>query len=241
MRAFYASYYVPSNAALVIVGNIEMPRARELVEKYFETIPPGRKLPLFLPPRPPEKRPVVQSFEDPLVPSLAFHLGFRVAPPYSRDYYVLGILDYFLFKGKSARFYRKLVKKEGLALYVTGGIEKRKDVAVLKFFAMNNNKTMVELCQKSVFSEFNKLRTSDISVEDLAKAKSLFKRDYLGRLASPLERAMFLAEMIFSPIGLDNVPDDLPKYLRISPYELRMVANRYLVPENSVILNVNVK
>jgi zinc protease len=241
VRAFYASYYVPSNAALVVVGNIDIPRARELVEKYFGTIPPGGRLPLFLPPRPPEKRQVVQLFEDALVPSVAFHLGFRVAPPYSRDSYVLGILDYLLFKGKSARFYRKLVKKEGLALYVTGGLEKRKDVAVLKLFSVNNNRTMVELCQKSVFSELNKLRTSDVSAEELSKAKGLFKRDYLSRLASPLERAIFLAEMVFSPIGLDSVSDELPKHLRISPYEVRMVVNRYLVPESSVILNVNVK
>jgi len=241
VRAFYATYYVPNNAALVVVGNIDLPGTRELVEKYFETLPPGKKLPLFLPPRPPEKRPVIQSFEDSLVPSLAFHMGFRIAPPFSRDYYVLGILDYLLFKGKSARFYRKLVKKEGYALYLTGGIEKRKDVAVMKLFAVNNNTAMVELCQKSIISELNKLRTSDISAKELAKAKNLFKRDYLSRLASPVERAMFLAEMVFSPIGLDGLPDELPRYMRISPFEVRMVANRYLVPESSVVLNVNTK
>jgi predicted Zn-dependent peptidase len=241
VRAFYATYYVPNNAALVVVGNIDMARTRELVEKYFETIAPGRKPPLFLPPRPPEKKEVVQSFQDALVPSSAFHLGYRIAPPFSRDHYVLAILDYLLFKGKSARFYRKLVKKEGLALYVAGGIEKRKDVAVMKLFAMNNNETMVELCQKSIISEFNKLRMSDISSEDLARAKSLFKRDYVNRLASPMERAMFLAEMVFSPVGLDGLPDQLPKYMRVSPYEVRMAVNRYLVPESSVILNVKLK
>jgi predicted Zn-dependent peptidase len=241
VREFYASYYIPSNAALVIVGNIDMVKTREAVEKYFETIPSGKKPPVFLPPRPPEKKEVVQDFQDSLVPSPAFHMGFRIASPFSRDYYVLAILDYLLFKGKSARLYRKLVKDERLALYISGGIERRKDVAVLKFFAMNNNETMVELCQKSIVSEFNKLRTSDISSEELAKAKSLFKRDFINRLASPLERAMFLAEMVFSPVGLDSLPDQLPKYMRISPYEIRMAVSRYLVPESSVILNVGVK
>jgi predicted Zn-dependent peptidase len=241
VRAFYAAHYVPNNAALVIVGNIDLARTRELVEKYFETIAPGRKPPLFLPPRPPDKREVIQSFEDSLIPSSAFHLGYRIAPPYSRDYYVLAVLDYFLFKGKSARLYRKLVKKEGLALYITGDVEKRKDMAAIKIFAMNNNETMVELCQKAVISEFNKLRTSDVSPEELAKAKSLFKRDYLGRLASPMERAMFLAEMVFSPVGLDGLPDQLSKYMRISPYEIRQAVSRYLVPEGSVILNVKLK
>jgi predicted Zn-dependent peptidase len=241
VRAFYATYYVPNNAALVVVGKIDLARTRELVEKYFETIALGRKLPLFLPPRPPEKKEVVQAFQDSLVPSPAFHLGYRIAPPYSRDYYVLAVLDYLLFKGKSARLYRKLVKKEGLALYIAGGIENRKDVAVIKLFAMNNNETMVELCQKSIISEFNKLRTSDISSEELAKAKSLFKRDYINRLASPMERAMFLAEMVFSPVGLDGLPGQLPRYMRVNPYEVRMAINRYLVPESSVTLNVKLK
>lgn len=241
VRAFYATYYVPNNAALIIVGNIDLAKTRAMVEKYFETLVPGRRLPVFLPPRPPEKKAVVQSFEDALVPSPAFHLGFRIAPPFSRDHYVLAILDYFLFKGKSARFNRKLVKREGLALYVTGGIEKRKDVAVMKLFAMNNNETMVELCQKAIISEFSKLRTSDISARELAKAKSLFKRDYFNRLASAIERAMFLAEMVFSPVGLEGLAEQLTSYMRATPYEVRMVVNRYLVPENSVILNVKMK
>jgi zinc protease len=241
IRAFYATYYVPSNAVLVVVGKIDIDKTRELVEKYFETIPPGKKPPLFLPPRPPEKRELVGTFEDSRVPSSAFHLGYRMASPYSRDYYALTILDYLLFHGKSARLYKKLVKKEGLALFISGGIEKRKDVAVLKIFAMNNNETMVELCQKSILSEFNKLRMDEVSGEELAKAKSLFKRDYLNRLASPSERAMFLAEMLFSPVGLDALPDQLPKYMRITPYEVRMAFSRYLTPENSVILNVKLK
>jgi hypothetical protein len=47
--------------------------------------------------------------------------------------------------------------------------------------------------------------------------------------------------MVFSPIGLNGLPDELSRYMRISPFEVRMVANRYLVPESSVILNVNLK
>jgi predicted Zn-dependent peptidase len=241
VRDFYETFYVPNNAALVIVGDFDMAATRELVAKYFETIAPGRQVPVFLPPRPPEKKPVVQSFKDARVPSPGFHMGYRVAPPFSRDYYALCVIDYVLFKGKSARLYRKLVRKDGLALDVTGGIEKRKDVAVMKLFAMNNNETMAELCQRSVVSELNKLRTSDLSSEDLARAKSLFKRDYVLRFASPMDRAVFLAEMVFSSPGLDALADLLPKYLRVSPYEVRMAANRYLVPESSVILNVTLK
>ncbi|MFZ2054777.1 MAG: pitrilysin family protein [Candidatus Aminicenantales bacterium] len=237
-RAFCETYYVPNNAVLVVVGNINFIKTREMVEKYFETIAPGKKLPLFLPPRPPEKEAVVQSCVEPLAPAPAFHLGYRIAPPFSRDYYVLTILDFLLFKGKSARLQKKLIKKEGVALYLSGGVEKRKDVAVMKLFAMSNNKTMVELTQRSISSEFSKLRVVDVSSEELARAKNMFKRDYVNRLASPLDRALFLAEMVFSPPGLEGLPQQLARYMRVSAYEVRGIVNRYLVPENSVVLNV---
>jgi zinc protease len=238
VRAFYDTYYVPNNAVLVVVGNINFAKTKEMVEKYFETIAPGKRLPVFLPPRPPEKEGVDQSYIEPLAPTSAFHLGYRIAPPFSRDYYVLTILDYLLFKGKSARLQKKLVKKEGLALYLTGGVEKRKDIAVMKLFAISNNKTMVELTQKSISSEFGKLRVVDVSSEELARAKNMFKRDYVNRLASPLDRALFLAEMVFSPPGLEGLAEQLARSMRISASEIRRIVNRYLVPENSVVLNV---
>jgi len=76
---------------------------------------------------------------------------------------------------------------------------------------MNNNETMVELCQKSLLSEINKLRTYEVSPDELARAKNLFKRDFLSRLASPQERGTGPAEMLFSPVGLEALPDQLPK------------------------------
>lgn len=40
-RAFFARYYIPGNAALVIAGDIDTRRAHALVEKYFGGIEPG--------------------------------------------------------------------------------------------------------------------------------------------------------------------------------------------------------
>lgn len=40
-REFFARYYVPGNASLVIAGDIDKPRARALVERYFGNIEAG--------------------------------------------------------------------------------------------------------------------------------------------------------------------------------------------------------
>jgi zinc protease len=238
---FYSAYFVPNNAVLVVVGNIDQVKTRTVIEKYFETIPKGRDVPALPPPPPPEKRQVSEVVQEPLATAPAFHLGFPVAAPYSQDYYPLVILDYILLKGNSSRLYRKLIKKEFLAYYLSGGIENRDGAAALKIFAMNNNDAMVALCQKAIFSELNRIRTSYVPADELQKAKNMFKKDYISRFASPLDRAVFLAETFFSPVGLEKAPLELEKYLEIIPVRLIGIANRYLRPENSILLDVKTR
>lgn len=241
VKNYYASYFVPNNAVLSIVGNIDLAKTKELVEKYFETIPQGKDIPLMPPPKLPGKKQLVEVFQESLAPSPAFYLGYRLAPPYSSDYYALVILDYILMKGGSSRLFKRLIKKESLAFYLSGGIEKRKDAAAFKIFAMNNNDIMVDLCQKAIFSEINKLRTSYVPGPELQKAKNMFKKDYVNRFSTPLDKALFLAETSLSPIALENASKELEKYLRVTPFEIIGTINRYLTPENSILLNVKIR
>ena len=41
VKGWFQSYYGPSNAVLVIAGDIDVKTAREKVEHYFGDIPPG--------------------------------------------------------------------------------------------------------------------------------------------------------------------------------------------------------
>jgi zinc protease len=53
VRAFFRQFYVPNNASLAIVGDIDVTRTKELVEKYFGTIPRGPDVPRRTVPAPP--------------------------------------------------------------------------------------------------------------------------------------------------------------------------------------------
>jgi len=238
---FYNAHYVPNNAVLVIAGDISLPRARELTEKYFETIPPGRDVPPPPRPRPPEKKSLVQLFSESLAPYPAFYLGYRVAPPYSPDYYGLMVLDYFLLKGKTSRLTRKLIKKDKLAFFLSGGVERRGDVAAFKIFATSNTPSSAELCQKAILSELGKLRLNPVSEDELDRAKNVLKRDFINRFSSTLDRAMFLADIYFSPVGLEKAPGELGRYLAVKPAALQDLCIRYLMPENCIIMNVKVR
>jgi zinc protease len=238
---FHDEHYAPNNAVLVIAGDISLPKAKSLIEKYFETIPPGRDFPPPPKPRPPEKKALVQVFSESLAPYPAFYLGYRVAPPYSPDYYGLKVLDYLLLKGETSRLTRRLIKKDKLAFFLDGGIERRGDVAALKIFATSNTQSSADLCQKAILSEFGKLRLNPVSEAELDRAKNVLKRDYVSRFSSTLDRAMFLAEMNFSPVGLENAPGELERYLAVTPAALHALCVRYLMPENCIIMNVKMR
>jgi predicted Zn-dependent peptidase len=164
-----------------------------------------------------------------------------VAPPYSPDYYGLTVLDYLLLKGKTSRLNRRLVKREKLAFFLNGGIEKRGDVAALKIFATSNTQSSADLCQKALLSEIGKLRLGPVPEDELNRAKNVLKRDYVSRFSSTLDRAMFLAEMNFSPVGLENAPGELGKYLAVTPAALQALCVRFLMPENCIIMNVKMR
>lgn len=241
VKNFYSTFYIPNNAILCITGNINKSKTKELVEKYFETIPRGKDLEPFPPPKNAEKKGVIENFIDSLAPSPGFHFGYRIDSPRPDDFYPLTILDYILLKGKSSRLYKRLVKKERIVSHLSGGLEKRKDLAAFRIFVVNNTEAMVSYCQQSIFSEINKLKSTFISEKELKKSKNMFKMDYISRLATTLERAIFLSETFLSKRNFDDFPLELDKHLAVSPSSIIGIVNRYFTQENNLILNVKTK
>jgi len=239
VKHFYSTFYTPNNAVLTIVGNIDKRKTEENVRKYFETIRKGKDVPLPLLPKPSERIGVVKTLRKSLAPSPGFHLGYRIPSPFSKDFYPLKIIEYILLGGKTSRLYKRLIKKERIASNLSGGIEKRKNLATLKIFVTNRSLTMVERSKKAIFSEINKLKSSLISEKELRKSKNMFKMDYINQYSTPVDKALFLAETFLSKKNLDGLSDELEKYLAVDHYRIIRITRRYFTKE--IILNVRIK
>lgn len=240
VRIFYSTYYRPNNAVLSITGNIDKRKTLQLIRKYFETIPEGKEiapLPLV---EFPEKKLIVKTHQDSLASLPAFFLGYRIATPYSDDYYALRIIDYILLHGKTSRLFKKLIKKERIAFDLSGGIEERRELAAFKIFIINSNEIMMERSKKAIFSEINKLKTTLISEKELRKSKNMFKMDYINQYATYMERSIFLTEEYMAKNNLENFPKELERYLAVTPAEIIGLMNRYFTQKN-ILLNIKIK
>lgn len=237
---FYRTYYVPNNAVLTIVGKIDREKTIEDVKKYFETIPEGKETPLLPVASSPVKETIVESIEAPFAQSPGFLFGYRLPSPSSDDFYPLSIIEYILLKGNTSRLYKRLRIRERTAAYLSGEIEVRKEIAVLKLFVLNNNTLMAQQSKKAIFSELHKLKSNYVPDEELRKFKNMFKMDYISQYSSSLSRALFFSETFITRKILLNPSEELEKYLAVTPIDIVRVSHKYF-DANSIILDIKTK
>ncbi|MBN1273628.1 MAG: insulinase family protein [Candidatus Aminicenantes bacterium] len=236
VRNFYTTYYVPNNAVLCITGFFERNKTIELVQKYFGSIPPGKSAAPSLEPDMPPLEPSSNMLEKSFVPSPGFHLGYRIPPPHSPEFYPIKIIEYLLVKGKSSRIFDCLQKKERIAVQWTGYIDIRDGLASLKFFVLNSNDILAEKSLKAISSSLTDLKSDIFLVEEeINKAKNMFRSDYLNQFSSSLNKALFLSESFLYRRSLDHLPGELDKFTNVTPYEILRMLNRYLMDKGIVL------
>jgi predicted Zn-dependent peptidase len=235
VKNFYSVFYTPNNAVLSIAGNIDRRKAEEAIRKYFETIQKGKDIPPLASLKLSEKKATLIAKET-AAPLPGFHLGYRIASPYSQDFYSLKIIEYILLGGKTSRLHKRLIQRARIARSLSGGIEKRKELATFKIFVTSSNRLMVERSKRIIFSEINKLKLSLIPENELKKAKNIFKMDYLNQYATSADKAIFLAETYLSKKNLDDLAGELDNYLSVDHYNLIRIMRRYF--NNEIVMDI---
>lgn len=121
-EAFFTAYYSPSNAVLVLVGDIEPAEAFALAEERFGPIAGGPA------PEPPDVSEPAQAeprwFDktDPLANRPALAIAYHTPPRGSDEFFAMGLLDEVLLQGDDALLTQELVNRRGITSDVEGGI-----------------------------------------------------------------------------------------------------------------------
>ncbi|MEO7156261.1 MAG: insulinase family protein, partial [Vicinamibacterales bacterium] len=105
---FFRTYYVPSNASLVIAGDIDPAATRQLVEKWFSDVPAGKPVPALSVPTPVldgvRKKTITDRVQLPRL-YLSWHTPALLKPGDAE----MDIVSNLLSGGKNSRLYRRLV------------------------------------------------------------------------------------------------------------------------------------
>jgi len=243
VRDFYRTYYRPNNAVICIAGNIDPGHTEELVRKYFQGLPRGADLPVRAETNESEFgiTGMTETVQSDRASSPAFFLGFRIPRARSRDFYAFTIIEYILLRGNSSRLHERLIEREErLASQLSGGIDTRHNQAAFRFFVESSNELKKERCQKEIFSELNKLKSSLISEKELSKAKNVFKRDYVDQYTTTVDKALFLSHAWLSRLPWDKLATELDEYLNVTPQRISFAIGKYF-EQGWVMINIKTR
>jgi zinc protease len=123
VQTFFRTYYVPNNAVLLILGDVNLADGFSLVEKYFGNIPSGRAPQFADPAEPPQteerRGDVVEKYGT--LPAMA--VGYVMPARRTLDWCAMALLDQALHGGRAGRVYRELVLEKQIAVEADGGVD----------------------------------------------------------------------------------------------------------------------
>lgn len=237
MRGFYQRYYVPSNAVLVLAGDLAAEDAFALGERFFGDLPsaPAVEQPPATGLASPVKR------RDSMPDEVSFPRVYRAytVPAYGTpDWVALDVLAYLLADGESSRLQRALVREGRLAQDVDTYLYPTEVASVFGIVATARSGVSPEVLEAALDAALVEVLEEEIDSAELEGAVRRVQRDQIAELATVESRA---EEIAYATLVLGNpgaLSEMLDLYSAVRPEGVRHVLRKYLVAERSVTLTV---
>lgn len=234
VKEFFKTYYNPSNAILVVAGNVDVMQVRQLAEKWFGDIPAGKKNSHSLL----QEKPQTQSRKETVVadvPLDAFYKCWHIDNRMSKEYYVVDLLTDILGGGASSRLYQKLIKEQQLFVNIDCYHLGTMDPGLVCIEGKLVQGVKMEVAELAINQILEEIKSARISEEELQKVKNKTESIMAFEDMSILSRASSLA--YYELLGDANMMNtELEKYAAVTREDIQTTANKILTDENSSTL-----
>ena len=238
VRDFYRTYYVPSNATLVLVGDFDTAQATQLVAQYLGRVPKAeREVPRDIPKEPPQTQEKRVTLREPW-PLPAVVVAYHITNDGNPDSYPLHIAAKVLSDGQTSRIYQKLVYDKQMAVAAFGNANLIEDPNLFYAVAIVQPPHSPDDVLKELIAEVERLKGEPITDHELQRAKNQFARDYIMSRESNQQKAMHLAHAVVIHRDIKTADGEFDIFQNISADDVQRVARTYFRPENRVILTM---
>jgi predicted Zn-dependent peptidase len=192
VKAFFAQYYVPANAILVVAGKVTVDEVKVLAKKWFEPIPGGEK-PLRHRMQEPEQWDDRQMEISADVPADRIYRAYPVPGRYDSGFYAVDLMSDLLGRNESSFLYIQLVQDarifDSLHAHQTGSL----DPGLLVIQGQVADGISLEAAEKALDAALEQFVNSGIQEADLQRVKNQAESSLVFGEVEVLNRAMNLA------------------------------------------------
>jgi len=237
---FFKKYYAPSNASLVVAGDIDPVKTRALVERWFSDVKRAA------PPEPMtipgvaltgvQKKTLTDKVQLPRL-----YLAWLTPPHFTPGDAELDVVADILAGGKNSRLYKRLVYDTQIAQDVTAFQGSANLSSSFQIIATARPGHTIAELQKAIDEELQKLQREDPSQRELERSVNQIEASFYNRMER-LGGFGGKADQINGYYSETGDPDwfneDLNRYRGLSPSDIRAAAGHHLPLDRRVELIV---
>lgn len=230
VKAFFKAHYNPSNAVLVVAGDVEVEQVKALAEKWFEPIDAGVKPKRNLPVEPEQTEYRSLTVERD-VPINSIYRAYRMCARTDAEYHTIDLISDILSRGNSSRLYKNLIKDKQLFsdihAYVMGDFDK----GIFVISGKVNDGVSIDAAEAGIDAEIAKLQNELVAADELQKCKNKIESTVTYSEMDVLNKATNLA--ISELLGDANlINKEIENYQKVTAEQIKEQANKILQKTN---------
>jgi zinc protease len=240
VRDFFAAYYHPRNASLVIAGDVEPARAIERARHYFGDIPAGPDVARVAPP-PVRLDGEARLLLEDRVELPRLYISWHTPGLFRKDDAEMDLLADVLTSGKSSRLYRTLVYERRIATEVAAIQNSREAAGFFQVIATAAPGHTLDELREGIDAELAGIIAEGPTADELERAQVQFEAQFVfglqnvGGFGGKSDQLNAYNVFLGDPGWFDN---DLARYRSATTSGLRAAAERYLQTGGRVVASV---
>ena len=226
-RDFFERYYAPNNASLVVAGDIDFQKTKELVKKYFDEIPSGNKIEKVDNARPAldETKQIVHR-DDVYLPRL--HLVWHSDKIFGEDDAALDVLSDILTGSKNGRLHKRLVYEKQISQDIGAFQFSAKYYGPFVIYSTAKPGVKLETIREEIFDELEIIKEEGVKEEELTRARNSIKSTFIFSLQNIDTLANQLNNYNFFRNEPNSFSYDLERYNNVTGDKIVEVIEKYL-------------
>jgi zinc protease len=235
-KTFFNRYYRPENCVLLLVGDFDVAKAKELINEMYGGWKPGYVPPQITPePFQTGERHVEVDYPGRALPLVWIAYkgdAFDPASTMVASAYLLADLAF----GENSDIYKKLVIREQKVQYVEGDFGFNRDPKLYDVYTRVKDPDDIEYVIDQIDVTADQFKSDLVAEEDLENLKKRTRYGFLMRLDTPGNTASRLARTIALTGGVEAIDVLYNTLAAVTPEDIRAAADRYLQDERRTVL-----
>src|SRR3954469_2017615 len=223
---FYKAHYAPTNAALVLVGDISLDQGKAYAQKFFGEWNSAAE-PQSKPPTASEWKPRNVVIDMPQAGQASVGVAKPAIKRDSPDYYAGLVANAALGNGFVSRLNREIRIKRGLSYGAHSSLDVRRDIGPFTASAQTKNESTAEVA-KLLVGEMKRLVDEPVQGEELKSRQAVLTGSYARSLETNEGIADKLGTLAAFGLPLEKIQQFIPKVNAVTTDDVTAFAKKYL-------------